>query len=353
MSILFAILLFSFLIFIHELGHFVAAKLSGVQVNEFALFMGPALWQKQKGETLYSLRLIPIGGYCAMEGEDGGSDNPRAFDKVAWWKRLIILVAGAAMNFLVGVLLMAIISLPVQRTVVPVISSFEEYATLNGAEGLREGDRILKVDGEKLYTQSDFSLILNLNPGDTHDLVVERDGQKVILNDLKMERHPVTDENGNTNMLFGMNFTIADLSLGERLHYGWMQSLDSVRLVRLSLQMLFTGQAGLSDMSGPVGIVQQMSVVADASPTRFAALMNLLYFGGFIAINLAVMNLLPIPALDGGRVFCLLVTAAVEGVTHKKIDPKYEGYIHGTGMILLLGLMAVIMFKDIFVLFKG
>ncbi len=353
MSILFAILLFSFLIFIHELGHFVAAKLSGVQVNEFALFMGPALLQKQKGETLYSLRLIPIGGYCAMEGEDGGSDNPRSFDKAAWWKRLIILVAGAAMNFLVGVLLMVIVSMPVQRTVIPVISSFEEYATLNGQDGLREGDRVLKVDGERLYTQSDFSLILNLNPGDTHDLVVERDGRKVVLNDLKMEKHPVTDENGNTNMLYGMNFTIAELSLGERLHYGWMRSLDSVRLVRLSLQMLLTGQAGFSDMSGPVGIVQQMSVVADASPSRFAALMNLLYFGGFIAINLAVMNLLPIPALDGGRVFCLLVTAAVEGITHKKINPKYEGYIHGTGMILLLGLMAMVMFKDIFVLFKG
>lgn len=353
MSILFAILLFSFLIFIHELGHFVAAKLSGVQVNEFALFMGPALLQKQKGETLYSLRLIPIGGYCAMEGEDGGSDNPRSFDKAAWWKRLIILVAGAAMNFLVGVLLMVIVSMPVQRTVIPVISSFEEYATLNGQDGLREGDRVLKVDGERLYTQSDFSLILNLNPGDTHDLVVERDGRKVVLNDLKMEKHPVTDENGNTNMLYGLNFTIAELSLGERLHYGWMRSLDSVRLVRLSLQMLLTGQAGFSDMSGPVGIVQQMSVVADASPSRFAALMNLLYFGGFIAINLAVMNLLPIPALDGGRVFCLLVTAAVEGITHKKINPKYEGYIHGTGMILLLGLMAMVMFKDIFVLFKG
>lgn len=353
MSILFAILLFSFLIFIHELGHFVAAKLSGVQVNEFALFMGPALLQKQKGETLYSLRLIPIGGYCAMEGEDGGSDNPRSFDKAAWWKRLIILVAGAAMNFLVGVLLMVIVSMPVQRTVIPVISSFEEYATLNGQDGLREGDRVLKVDGERLYTQSDFSLILNLNPGDTHDLVVERDGRKVVLNDLKMEKHPVTDENGNTNMLYGMNFTIAELSLGERLHYGWMRSLDSARLVRLSLQMLLTGQAGFSDMSGPVGIVQQMSVVADASPSRFAALMNLLYFGGFIAINLAVMNLLPIPALDGGRVFCLLVTAAVEGITHKKINPKYEGYIHGTGMILLLGLMAMVMLKDIFVLFKG
>ena len=126
-----------------------------------------------------------------------------------------------------------------------------------------------------------------------------------------------------------------------------------MRLVRLSLQMLLSGQAGLKDMSGPVGIVQQMSVVADSSPSKTAALLNLLYFGGFIAINLAVMNLLPIPALDGGRVVGLLITTAVEAVTKKKIDPKYEGYLHGAGMILLLGLMALIMFKDIFVLFKG
>lgn len=353
MSILFAILLFSFLILIHELGHFVAAKLSGVQVNEFSMFMGPVLWQKQKGETLYSLRLIPIGGFCAMEGEDGGSDNPRSFEKAARWKRFVILVAGAAMNFLVGVLLMVIISLPVQRIVVPVISSFEEYATVNGENGLQPGDRVLKVDGERLYIQSDFSLIMSLNPGDTHDLEVERDGEKVSLRGLRMEKHPVADENGNVQMMYGMNFTISNLDFWGKLHYGWMQSVDSVRLVRLSLKMLFNGQAGLSDMSGPVGIVQQMSIVADNSPTRFAALLNLLYFGGFIAINLAVMNLLPIPALDGGRVFCLLLTGLVEGITHKKINPKYEGYIHGTGMLLLLGLMAVIMFKDIFVLFKG
>ena len=124
-------------------------------------------------------------------------------------------------------------------------------------------------------------------------------------------------------------------------------------MVRLSLQMLVRGQVGLRDMSGPVGIVQQMSVVADSSPTRYAAMMNMLYFGGFIAINLAVMNLLPIPALDGGRVVGVLITTAVEAVTKKKINPKYEGYLHGAGMIALLGLMALIMFKDIFVLIRG
>ena len=353
MSVLFAILLFSVLIFVHELGHFVAAKLSGVQVNEFSMFMGPALWKKQVGETLYAIRLIPIGGYCAMAGEDGGSDNPRSFDKAAWWKRLIILVAGAAMNFIVGVLLMVIVYLPVERTVVPVISSFEEYSTVNGADGLQVGDRILKVDGENVYVYSDFSLLLSLNPGQTHDLVVERDGEKVTLNDFCMESHEITGEDGATRRLYGMNFSLSELNLGGRLAYAWNQSLDTVRLVRLSLKMLLTGQAGLSDMSGPVGIVQQMSVVAEASSSWVDALLNMLYFGGFIAINLAVMNLLPIPALDGGRVVGLLITTAVEAVTKKKIDPKYEGYLHGAGMILLLGLMAIIMFKDIFVLFKG
>ena len=353
MSVLFAILLFSILIFIHELGHFAAAKLSGVQVNEFSMFMGPALWKKQIGETLYSIRLIPIGGFCAMEGEDADTDNPRSFQKAAWWKRLIILVAGAAMNFLMGILLMFIVYMPAQAVVEPVIASFEEFSTVDGEQGLQIGDRILELDGEKIYVQSDFSLILSLNPGDYHDLVVERNGRKVALPNLHMEKHEVTREDGSTQWLFGMNFTLQELSFPGKIRYAWYQCLDTVRMVRLSLQMLLNGQAGFSDLSGPVGIVQQISTVAEASPTALDALMNMLYFGAFIAINLAVMNLLPIPALDGGRVVGVLVTAAVEAITKRKINPKYEGYLHGAGMIFLLGLMAVVMFKDIFVLFRG
>ena len=353
MSVLFAILLFSILIFIHEFGHFAAAKLSGVQVNEFAMFMGPALWQKQIGETLYSVRLIPIGGYCAMEGEDEDTDNPRSFQKAAWWKRLVILIAGAAMNFIMGVILMVIVYLPAQAVVEPVIDSFEGYATVDGQHGLQVGDRILELDGEKIYVQSDFSLILGLNPGEYHDLVVERDGKKVEIPNLHMKKHEVIREDGSKQLLFGMNFTLQELNFAGKLRYAWYQCLDTIRLVRLSLQMLITGQAGLSDMSGPVGIVQQMSTVAEASPTVLDALLNMLYFGAFIAINLAVMNLLPIPALDGGRVVGVLITTAVETITRKKLNPKYEGYLHGAGMIFLLGLMAVIMFKDIFVLFRG
>lgn len=353
MTILFAILLFSFLIFIHELGHFVAAKLSGVQVNEFSMFMGPAIFKKQKGETLYSIRCIPIGGYCAMEGEDGESDNPRAFGKAAWWKRLIILIAGSAMNFIAGVLIMFILFIPVEEIVTPVIREFESYSTVNGEKGLQVGDRLLELDGEKIYTLSDIDLILMLNPGDVHDVVVERNGQRVTLLDFTMQRHIVTDEQGNEMQLFGMNFSIQKADFPVKVQQAWYSCLNTMRNVRLSLQMLFTGQAGLSDMSGPVGIVKIMSDTAAAAEETLDAVMNMLYFGGFLAINLAVMNLLPFPALDGGRVVCLLITTAVEAIIGRKINPKFEGYLHGAGMILLLGLMAIIMFKDIFVIVKG
>ena len=353
MSIVFAILLFSVLIFVHELGHFAAAKLSGVQVNEFALFMGPAIFKKQVGETLYSIRCIPIGGYCAMEGEDEDTDNPRSFQKAAWWKRLIILVAGAAMNFIAGVLIMLIVFAPAEQFAVPVVDFFEEGCPLYGEEGLLEGDRILEVDGEKIYVASDVSTILALNPGDIHDLVVERSGKKVCLDDFEMLKKEYPNADGTTSLRYGFSFTLEDATFWNKLQYAWNTSIDTVRTVRLGLQMLFTGQAGLKDMTGPVGIVNLMSETAAASPTVAAAFVNMMYLGGFIAINLAVMNLLPIPALDGGRVVGLLLTTAIEGISKKKLNPKYEGYVHGAGMVLLLGLMAVIMFKDIFTIFKG
>lgn len=353
MSILFAIALFSLLIFLHELGHFVAAKLSGVRVNEFSMFMGPAIWKKQKGETLYSIRCIPIGGYCAMEGEDGGSDDPRSFDRAAWWKRLIILAAGSLMNFLTGLVLLGIFFGPDQQFIMPVVTQIEEGCSIAGENGIREGDRILEVDGEKIYVYSDFQMILDLNGGENHDLVLLRDGQRVELKDFAMVKGEFPNEDGSTSLRYGFSFSLVPASFTEAVKYVWNSSLDMVRMVRLSLQMLLSGQAGIRDVGGPVMIVQQMTQVAEASATTYFAVMNLIYFGAFIAINLAVMNLLPIPALDGGRIVCLLITTLVEASTHEKINPKYEGYLHGVGMILLLALMAVIMFKDIFVLIKG
>ena len=352
MSILFAILLFSFLIFVHELGHFVAAKLSGVQVNEFSMFMGPAIWKKQVGETLYSLRCIPIGGFCAMEGEDEDTENPRSFQKAAWWKRLIILVAGAAMNFVVGVLIMLVVYAPAQQFVVPVIDFFEEGCVLQSPDGLQPGDRFLEVDGEKIYVYSDFSTILSMNPGDIHDIVVERNGQKVYLDDFALAKADFPNEDGTTTYRYGFSFSVEDATFLNKIQYSWYSALDTVRIVRMSLQMLVQGKVGLSDMGGPVMIVDQMSQVAQESPTLLDALLNMLYYGGFLAINLAVMNLLPLPALDGGRVVGLLLTTGIEAVTRKKINPKYEGFIHGAGMIFLLALMALIMFKDIIFLFK-
>ena len=352
LSILFAILIFSFLIFIHEFGHFITAKLAGVQVNEFSMFMGPAIWKKQIGETLYSIRCIPIGGYCAMEGEDQETDNPRSFQKAAWWKRLIILIAGATMNFIAGILILAIVYAPSQGYVAPVISEFEDYATVDDY-GLQIGDRFVEIDGSKVLLMNDVSLLLMLNEGDYHDLVVERNGELVTFDNFYLERHEVEQKDGSKAMLCGFSYgQVMEFTFGSKLQYVWYTAVDWIRTVFWSLEMLFTGQAGLSDMAGPVGIVGQMTDVAASSKTLLDAMMNLLYFGAFIAVNLAVMNLLPIPALDGGRAVALLLTTGVEAITHKKIDPKYEGYIHAAGMLLLLGLMAIIMFKDVIFLFK-
>jgi regulator of sigma E protease len=353
MSVIFAILMFSVLIFVHELGHFVTAKLSGVQVNEFAMFMGPAIWKKQVGETLYSVRCIPIGGYCAMEGEDEDTDNPRSFQKAAWWKRLIILLAGSAMNFLTGLLIYACLFLPAQQIVVPQIVEFTDCCTFNTADGLHLGDEILEIDGEKIYTNNDISLLIQLNPTGTHDMVVRRGDKILEFRDYKMSHTHVNDE-GQEYRHYGFGYGQAmEFTFFQKLGYIGKVAMGNVRAVRLSLEMLFSGQAGIQDVSGPVGIISEMSDIAEESETAWVAFVNLLSVGAFLAINLAVMNLLPIPALDGGRAVCLLLTSAVEAVIGRKIDPKYEGYLHAAGMILLLGFMAFVMFKDIFVLFKG
>ncbi len=353
MTIVFAILLFSLLVFVHELGHFVAAKLSGVQVNEFSVFMGPALVKWERGGTLYAIRCIPFGGYCAMEGEDGDSENPNAFTRAAWWKRLIILVAGAFMNFVAGLLILIVIYIPAKQMIVPEIAQIEEGCLLAGEDGIQVGDRIWSLDGERIYVQSDFSMLLSLKGGDVHDLELIRNGKKILLGDFHMQKAEFPNEDGTASVRYGFSFGVRDMTLGDKLSVAWYSAMDYVRVVRLSLTMLFTGEAGMADVSGPVGIVQQMAETADQSPTALDAFLNLLNFGAMISVNLAVMNLLPIPALDGGRVVGLLLTTAVEAVIKKKLDPKYEGYIHGAGMILLLALMAVILFKDVFMIFKG
>ena len=353
MSIIFAILMFSVLIFVHELGHFMTAKLFGVQVNEFSMFMGPAIWKKQVGETLYAIRCIPFGGYCAMEGEDEDTGNPRSFQKASWWKRIIILAAGSVMNLLAGVIIYCFLFLPSDTVVVPAISGFTDCCTFNTADGIHQGDIVRELDGEKIYLNSNVSFFLNFSEDGTHDITVERDGQLIEFRNFEMG-HYHENEDGTTYRHYGIQIGMEkEATLSDKLAYVWYNVIDNVRMVRYSLQMLFTGRAGIRDMSGPVGIVSQMSEIAESSQTAMLAFLNLLSICAFIAINLAVMNLLPIPALDGGRIAALLITVVIEKISGRKIDPKYEGYIHGAGMILLLGLMAVIMFKDIFVIVKG
>ncbi len=351
MVIVFAILIFSFLIFIHEFGHFFAAKLSGVKVNEFAVFMGPKLVKWQRGETLYSIRCIPIGGFCAMEGEDEETDDPRSFQKATWWKRLAILLAGSAMNFIAGLLIFLLVFAPAKAIAQPVITEAEPGCTVVREDGLHIGDRFLEINGEKIYVSSNVTMLFQIFGGDTHDILVERDGKQVFLDDFKMETHLFQNADGTTSERYGFAFGMEEADLGSILSLTWNTAIDNIRSVRLSLQMLFTGLASITDLSGPVGIVQIMSDTAAASESTQDAISNILYIGGIIAVNLAVMNLLPIPALDGGRAVALLLTTVIEKITGKKLNPKIEGYIHGVGMILLLALMAIIMFKDIFALF--
>ena len=354
MSIIFAILIFSFLIFVHELGHFIAAKRSGVQVNEFSMFMGPAIWKKQKGETLYSIRCIPIGGYCAMEGEDQDTENPRSFQKAAWWKRLIILVAGSAMNLIAGFLIVIFVN-SFMLMPVPQVDSLRTGSSLAEEGGLRAGDTILQMDGYAIEYTSDFDKVLSADENDNQfDVLVVRDGKELLLRNVTFEpREFPENEEGQAGIFYGITWQTRKLSFGEVIAHSWNDCLSFVEMVWMSLGMLLSGEASVKDMSGPVGIVGMMSEMASASPNVGSAVLNMLYFGGFIAINLGVMNMLPIPALDGGRVFALLITTAIVKITKKPVNPKIEGYIHAGGMILLLIFMALIMFKDIFTIFKG
>ena len=345
--ILAAILVFGVLIAVHELGHFMAAKACGVRVNEFSIGMGPALWKKQKGETQYSLRLFPVGGFCAMEGEEEDSDDPTALNNQGFWAKLLIFAAGAAMNFIAGLLIILVLYADAQAFYMPVVAGFADGCPLESADGLQEGDRLLRIDGEKVYVYSDISLLMGLNKTGAFDLQIERNGEVITLRDFTMERREYTDQDGKAYTGYGLYFGAEEATLGRKLSYSWNNAMDFARLVRLSLQMLVTGQAGVKDLSGPVGIVSTMTQVGEQAATTRAAVENIAYLAALIAVNLAVMNLLPLPALDGGKIFFLVINAVSMQLFKKQIPAKYENYIHFAGLILLLALMAVITFSDV------
>jgi len=349
--IILAILIFGVLIFVHELGHFLTAKLFGVRVNEFSMCMGPAIFKKTVGETTYSLRCIPIGGYCAMEGEDEDSEDPRAFTSKPAWQRAIILVAGAAMNFLTGLLILFFLYLPSEGFVTTEIVDFMPGCVLNSETGLQAGDQILSVDSENVYVSSDLTMLLQRGKDTRYDLVIRRDGQRIKLKDFKMEPQAF-EVDGETKMMYGLYFGTVENNLWQTLKYSWNSAINFGRMVKMGLVDLVTGAVGLKDMSGPVGIVAMISETGSAAESTSEGVLDTLYLGAFLAVNLAFMNLLPIPALDGGRVLALILTGLIERITRRKLNAKYEGYVHAVGMIFLLGLSAVLIFKDVFMLFQ-
>lgn len=349
--ILFAVILFGIMIAIHEFGHFFTAKLFRVKVNEFAIGMGPSVWSKTKGETKYSLRAFPIGGFCAMEGEDEDTGDPRAFSRQAAWKRVIILCAGSVMNFLMGLVIVVLLYAGITAVRAPVITEFAEGFQHEGQFGLMAGDRITRVDGREIWCYDDVLNFLGRNDGNGIDLEVIRDGKKVILDDFEMPIREYTYQ-GETYTGFGLIFgEIEELSMLGRLKYGFLQTADYVRTVWISLADLVTGRVSVKQMSGVIGVVDIVSEVGASSPTVRDGMLNVLSIMALIAVNLAVMNLLPIPALDGGRILFIILNGIIYLLFRRRIPEKYEGYVHTGAFFLLIIFMIVIAFKDVWNIF--
>lgn len=345
--IIIAIVIFGLLIAIHELGHFLVAKACGVKVLEFSIGMGPQLWHKEGKETKYSLRLFPIGGFCAMEGEDGDSDDPRAFGNTAGWKKFLVLIAGSASNFIAGMLLILCLFAASTGYVSTTLSGFVDGFPCQGETMLQAGDEIVSIDGSAVLLYSDISTLLNRGNGKTHDIVVRRDGEKITLNDLPLTPREYEVE-GKKVTMYGLYFQSKEATFGSKLRLGLANSVDFVRMIWWSLEDLFTGAVGFSALSGPIGIVDAMGQMAESADGVRQAVDNLLYFAAFLAINLAFMNLLPLPALDGGRVFFLILNGLAVLLFHRRIPAKYEGYVHFGGLVLLLGLMVVVAVQDVY-----
>ena len=347
--ILLAILIFGVLIAIHEWGHFIAARSCGIKVLEFSVGMGPQLWHKHdKKGTQISLRAIPIGGFCSFEGEEIESEDPAAYLNAAAWKRLIVLVAGSGMNFLLGLVLILVCFSQLGAFTSPTISGFMEDCPYEGEDGLLVGDTFWKINGQRVYFTTDVSTYLERRAGDTSDIVVLRDGKKVLLDDYPMTLREYEDEEtGETVLRYGLFFSETEAGFGACLKYSWYCAKDFVRLVWLSLEDLVSGAVGLNQLTGVVGIVDGIAEVGTQSETAYDAFLNIAYFAAFIAINISVMNLLPIPGLDGGRIFFLIVTYIAERIIRRRVDPKYEGYVNAAGLVALMGLMVYVMYNDI------
>lgn len=335
-TIICAIVIFSVIIFVHEFGHFAAAKIFGVNVIEFSIGMGPAILRKQGKNTLYSVRAIPMGGFCKMEGEDEDTQTEGCFSSKKPLPKIIILAAGAFMNVLLGFILVTslVLASAVQTDFMPttIVGSVNEEAS--AADFLRQGDKIIGINGTRVHIKKDISFALSQTNGEECEIEYVRNGEK-----LKNTFTPteITYEDGSSGYVVGFNVMPGKLNFFSLLHEGFYQTVWMVKTVFLSLGMLIGGQAGFSDMSGPVGVVSAMNEVAQSGWYNF------LFFASFLAVNIGIMNLLPLPALDGGRI----IFSLAELILRKPISPEKEGIVHMIGFILLIALMIFVTWNDI------
>ena len=343
LTIIAAIIIFGIIIFVHELGHFLTARMFGVTVNEFAIGMGPVIYKKQGKNTLYSVRAIPMGGFCQMEAEDEESDSPGAFTNKKPWQRIIVLAAGAGMNIMLGFVLvtMIVVSSAAANGGITSTTIASVEAESDAARFLQPGDKIVGINDTTVHIKRDLSFELGMYQGEGEcELRYKRDGK---VYSEKFTPMRATLEDGSPYYLVGFTVETSPVNLLTVLHEGFFQTIWMVKLVFVSLGMLFSGGASVSDLSGPVGVVSAMSTVAKTGLADF------LFFAGFLAVNIGVMNLLPLPALDGGRI----IFALWEMIFRKPIPREKEGYVHFIGFVLLIGLMIFATWNDIVRLFTG
>lgn len=333
--ILIAILFFELIILVHEGGHFFAAKMMKVKVNEFSIGMGPKLFQFQKGDTKFTLRLILFGGYCAMEGEDSESDDKNSFANKKVIQRVFVVVAGAVMNLILGVLIILGMVCSQELVGTPVVADFDKDAVSNAY--LEQNDRILAIDGMRVYTTTDITTGFSRSSDGEVEFLIKRDGKTKTVN-AKFNTQKIDGKNyiDMDFYLYGVEKTVPNV-----LRETGRQFMSFCRMIFLSLHDLITGKYGLSDMSGPVGTVSVVSGAVKMSLTSTFRIM------AFLTINIGLFNLFPFPALDGWKLFILLY----EGIFKKKLPQKFEWMINAVGLAALLGLMCLVTFSDITKLF--
>ncbi len=324
---------------IHELGHFVAAKLFGIQVNEFSMGMGPILFQRKFGETSYQLRLLPIGGFVSMEGENEKSEDGRAFCNKSPLKRIVVLVAGTFMNLILGLALLGILVGGQDLLGTRTIANFAEGAA--SSEWLQPEDSIMEVNGYSVNGYNDVIFQMMRDQDGNIDFVVLRDGTEQVLNGVQFQTQEIVPDVYATVLDF--TFYGVPKTIGTSIEYTLNWTVSVVKQVWYSLIDIVSGQYGLNQLSGPVGT---STAIGEAASQGYQSLILMM---AFITINVGVFNLLPLPALDGGRLLFVLV----EIIIRRPVPAKYENMIHAAGFVLLMGLVLVVTFNDIMRLFTS